>query len=93
MYRFLLLLHCMTQIKFIERKTEVVSISLPPVVVKRMEKQRARFSQSRSAFIASLITRYSEDERWNTLYKMGAKTAQKFSLRTEDDVDRILHES
>lgn len=83
----------MTANSAISRKTEVISISLPPTLVEQLEKLRERFGQSRSAFIAFLINRYSEDSRWNAIYEKGARTARKFSIKSEEDIDRILHEA
>lgn len=74
------------------RTTEVVSISLDPVVFKRLEQTRKKLGQSRSAFISSVIKQYTEDERWERIYAKGAKTARKFNITSEDDIDRILHE-
>lgn len=78
--------------KIIQRNTEVISISLPKEIAFRLEEVRKRLGQSRSAFIASLINRISEDERWERLYKKGAETAKKFKITSEEDIDRILHE-
>lgn len=79
--------------KTIQRTTEVISISLPKVIALRLEAARKRQGQSRSAFIASLINRINEDERWERIYKKGTKTARKFKITSEEDIDRILHAS
>lgn len=73
--------------------TEVISISLPKPVVKKLEKERSTRGQSRSAFVASLIDQVSEQERWQRIYKKGAQTAIKFKITSEEDIDRILHEA
>ncbi|MBI1961416.1 MAG: ribbon-helix-helix protein, CopG family, partial [Parcubacteria group bacterium] len=41
--------------KTIARTTNVISISLPPTTVKKLERIRKRQGQSRSAFISALI--------------------------------------
>ena len=71
----------------------MVSISLPKSTVGRLERERKLRGQSRSAFIASMIDKVAEDQRWERIYKRGAKTARKFGITSEDDVDRILHET
>lgn len=73
--------------------TEVISVSLPKPIVKKLEKERSLRGQSRSAFIASLIDKVTEEERWQRLYKKGAETAAKFKITSEEDIDRILHEA
>lgn len=76
----------------IQRTTHVISVSLPKRVAERLEETRRNTGQSRSAFVASLIERFSEEERWERIYKKGAKTARDFKITSEDDIDRILHE-
>lgn len=78
--------------KSIQRTTEVISISLPKNIAFRLEEARKHQGQSRSAFIAYLIERISEDSRWEAIYKKGAETARKFKITSEEDIDRILHE-
>ena len=71
--------------------TEVISVSLPKPIVKKLEKERMIRGQSRSAFIASLIDQISEEERWQRIYKKGAKTKAAFKITSEEDIDKILH--
>ena len=78
--------------KIIQRNTEVISVSLPKNVVKKLEKARRMRGQSRSALIASLVTQLAEEERWQRIYKRGEKTARDLKITSEDEIDRILHE-
>lgn len=78
--------------KNIQRTTEVISVSLSKPVAQKLETARKREGQSRSAFIAKLINRLFEEDRWQRLYKIGQKTAKKFKITSEDDIDRLLHE-
>ncbi len=77
--------------KRIVRKTMVVSVSLPPDVAEKLEKSRHRTGQSRSAFIASLIEKQTEEERWQRVYRRGQEAARELRLTSEDDIDRLLH--
>lgn len=79
--------------KSIQRNTEVVSVSLLKDLVKELDKTRKIRGQSRSALIASLISKIAEEERWNRIYKRGERTARQFKITSEDDIDRILHEA
>ncbi|KKR85787.1 MAG: hypothetical protein UU34_C0033G0006 [Candidatus Curtissbacteria bacterium GW2011_GWA1_41_11] len=72
--------------------TEVISVSLPIPIVKKLEKERSIRGQSRSAFIASLIGQIAEEERWQRIYKKGTQTAVAFEITSEEDIDKILHE-
>lgn len=76
----------------IKRTTNVISISLPPTTVKKLERARKQFGQSRSAFISALIDKSAEDAAWQRMYDWGAATARKFNITSEDDIDRIIHE-
>lgn len=77
--------------KIIQRNTEVISVSLSPNKLAKLESERKKKGQSRSAFISSLIDRISEEERWQRIYKRGEKTAKMFGITSEEDIDRILH--
>ena len=77
----------------IQRSTDVISISLPKKVSQKLEQARKRNGQTRSAYIASLIERLSEEDRWSRIFLRGEKTAQQFKIRSEEDIDRILHET
>lgn len=79
--------------KTIQRNTEVVSVSLPKKVARKLDQERERRGQSRSAYVAFLINQQAEDDRWQEIYKLGKKTAKKFNITSEDDIDRILHEA
>ncbi len=79
--------------KMIQRSTDVISISLPKEISQKLETARKRNGQTRSAYIASLIERLSEDERWSRIFARGEKTVGEFKITSEEDIDRILHES
>lgn len=79
--------------KMIQRSTAVISISLPKKVAQKLDQVRRRNGQTRSAYIAALIERLGEEERWSRIFAKGEKTAQKFKITSEDDIDRLLHEA
>lgn len=79
--------------KNIQRTTEVISVSLPKAVAWKLEKVRKVRGQSRSALITSLINQFVEDKRWQKIYQRGEKTAKAFRITSEEDIDRILHET
>lgn len=85
-----LLLQCM---KVIQRTTEVISVSLSKNVVEKMDWARRIRGQNRSSFISSLIQQIAEEERWQRIYRKGEKTARKFKITSEGDIERILHEA
>lgn len=79
--------------KNIIRNTEVVSVSLPKPVARKLERERLLRGQSRSAFIAALIDQMAEEARWQRIYRRGQETAKAFGITSEEDIDRILHEA
>ncbi len=79
--------------KTINRKTAVFSVSLSKDAAQKLEKARRANGQSRSAFIASLIEKETEQERWRRIYQKGMRTARACKITSEDDIDRLLHEN
>lgn len=77
--------------KSISRNTHVISISLPKNLAKKLDQERIRRGQSRSAYVASLVDKEAEKERWEKIYKLGKDTARKYKITSEEDIDRILH--
>lgn len=73
------------------RNTAVISVSLPKKVFQKVEEARREEGETRSNFIRNLIERYTEDLRWERIYRRGAKTARKFDIKNESDIDKILH--
>ena len=76
--------------KTIKRKTKVVSISLDPDTLAVLDRLRRNTRQTRSAFFSSLVERYTWDEEWAYLRKVGEKTAKKLKITSEEDVYRIM---
>lgn len=79
--------------KIIQRNTEVVSVSLSKEATQKLEDLRKIRGQTRSSFVASLIDQVAEEERWQRIYKRGEKTAHQFKITSEEEIDRLLHES
>ncbi|MDP3724553.1 MAG: ribbon-helix-helix protein, CopG family [bacterium] len=75
----------------ITRSTEVVSVSLPAPLLRKLDQESKEEGRSRSNFIKNLLVQYLENKRWEHIYRRGTETAQKFNLTSEDDLDRILH--
>ncbi len=79
--------------KTIQRSTAVISVSLPKKTAEKLEHVRKLSGQSRSAFITSLIDQTVEEQRWEKIYRRGAQTAREFKIISEEDIDRIMHET
>ncbi len=79
--------------KTIQRNTEVVSVSLSKETARKLDSLSENRGQSKSALVASLIDKWDEEDRWQKIYQKGAKTAKKFKITSEEDIERILHEA
>lgn len=77
----------------ISRTTTVVSVSLPPTLVRQLDTLRKKAGTSRSSIVASLIERYAMEKQWNQIRRWGEETAKKFRITSEDDIARILDAS
>lgn len=77
----------------INRKTKVISISLPQETSNKLEVDSRNKGQSRSAYISFLIDKEVEKWRWERVYKKGRETARRMKITSENDIDRILHAS
>lgn len=81
----------MTDAVGVSRNSRVVSVSLAPAVYEMMEKIRRQEDKSRSELFKEMIRKYNEDKRWERIYRWGRETAKKFNIKSEADIDKILH--
>lgn len=72
------------------RNTTVVSISLEPRTVLRLDALRSASSQNRSSFIASLVEKEAMRQDWKALRRIGDRTAKRFEILSEDDVYKAI---
>lgn len=72
------------------RNTTVVSISLEPRTVLRLDALRSSSSQNRSSFIASLVEKEAMQQGWNVLRSKGDRTAKRFKIVSEDDIYKAI---
>ena len=65
--------------------TEVISVSLPKPTVKKLEKVRKLRGQSRSSYLANLIEKEIERERWERIFKKGRQGKGYDDVQGEGD--------
>lgn len=75
-----------------KRNTKIVTISLPPEVADEIDRLAAEESRTRSELVREAFRQYVTYGRWRRIRRWGDETAREFGIRTEADVDRILHE-
>ena len=75
------------------RNSRVITISLPPKLLERMLKTAKAKGMTRSELVREALRRYElEEQEWQTLFDYGQRKAQAASIRTEEDVERLIDE-
>ena len=70
-----------------------VTVSLPAKVVEELDKMAREENTTRSQILRTAIDQYSRSGRiWRQIYKWSEEAARKLGIKTEEDVDRIIHE-
>jgi Arc/MetJ-type ribon-helix-helix transcriptional regulator len=74
-----------------------VTVSLPPPLLKDVERLAKKQRQTTSELVRAALNRYLEDRKaedalWKELRAYGAQRAKKLGVRTEADVQRIVDE-
>jgi CopG family transcriptional regulator/antitoxin EndoAI len=73
------------------RTTKTWTISLPPKLSREAERAAREENRTKSELLREALRLYLEDQRWRKLQRKNALLAQTLGIRTEEDVDRIVH--
>jgi CopG family transcriptional regulator / antitoxin EndoAI len=74
------------------RTTRVLSLSLPPELVREAERVAKEEGRTKSELFREALRRYVEERRWRRLQRYGTDRARRARI-TESDVDRVVQES
>jgi len=74
------------------RSSKVVSISVSPALWDEIGEAAEREKMTRSELLRVAAREYIRSRRWAELREKGTRTALKYGVKSESDVDRILHE-
>lgn len=74
------------------RETKIITVSLLPAVAAEIDRLAAEENRTRSEMVREAFRQYVTYGRWWRIRRWGDETAREFGIRTEADVDRILHE-
>jgi len=74
------------------RNTTVISISLPPEIMAILEQIARKTAKTRSEIIKELIVSYEKDKAWDQIFAWGRKTKEKFNIRSEEDILKIIND-
>jgi len=74
-------------------QTKTVNTSLPLNVCQELEELAERKGISKSQILRLALANYVEREkRWQRIYEIGEKRANELGIKSEEDVERLIHE-
>lgn len=74
------------------RTTQTWTVSLPPKLLKEAERTAKEEDRTKSELVREALRLYIEERRWQRLQRRTALQAQALGIRTEKDVDRLVHD-
>ena len=73
--------------------TKTFNIALPEGLVKEIDETAKAEYKNRSEFIREAVQlRLKELQNWNKIFRAGREAAKRLGIKSEADVDRIVHE-
>lgn len=79
-----------------ERKTRVLTVSVPPEAAEDFDRIAAREGRNRSELFREMLAvyrTYLESRTFESLQRYGAARASQRGVRTEKDVERLIREA
>ena len=79
-----------------ERKSKVLSVSLPPELARDFERLAEEEGRNKSELFREMLRVYQarqETGRFETLQRHGAARARTHGVRDENDVERLIQEA
>ncbi len=73
------------------RTTQTWTVSLPPKLIKEAERVAKEEDRTKSELVREALRMYIEERRWRKLQRETAIKAQALGIKTEQDVDRLVH--
>lgn len=73
------------------RTTQTWTVSLPPRLIKEAERVAKEEDRTKSELVREALRMYIEERRWRRLQRETAIKAQALGIKTEEDVDRLVH--
>jgi hypothetical protein len=74
------------------KRSVIASFSLASETLKQAGELAKAENKSRSEVVNEAVGKYYVMKQWEVLQEFGAKQAQRLGVRSEGDVDRMVHE-
>ena len=75
------------------RTSTLITISMPPELLKKAEALARKENRTRSEFFRETVRQYLAREEWRELNRYAHSVAGKAGIATEEDVNRLVDES
>jgi len=79
----------------LSRTTKIMSVSLPPEMVKEVERLAAIEKKSKSQLFRDMFALYEEvqrEKRWQNVRRTGNRAVKRLGITSEEDIDSLIHE-
>ncbi len=78
------------------RTTKTLTVSLPPQLYEEVERIAKQEQKTKSELFRDMLLVYEDfldNRRWRRLRRTGTESAKKLGVKTEADIERLVHEA
>ena len=75
------------------RTSKTLTISLPPQLARETERTAREEQCTKSELVREALRFYLQERRWKRLQRETAVRAETLGLRTEEDIDQLVHDA
>lgn len=78
------------------RATKTLTVSLPPQLYEEVERIAEHENKTKSELFRDMLRVYEDfldERRWARLRRTGSQSAEKLGVKTEADIERLVHEA
>jgi Arc/MetJ-type ribon-helix-helix transcriptional regulator len=78
------------------RVTKTLTVSLPPQVYRDVENLAKLERKTKSELFRDMVAVYEDhldEKRWLRLRRKGRQTVSEMGLKSEEDIERLVHEA
>ena len=78
------------------RTTATITVSVSPDELKKVERLAKQENKSKSQLFRDMLVSYEDEKQeraLDELLKYGRETAQRLGVKTEADIERLVHEA